>query len=318
MANVKMIYGEEFWSFLTEAIKHAKHHIFIFTAFTKDDDLNDIIGKINHLPHLIVVRDQQNLRRNLLGNVIPTDYKKFHAKVYVIDDMVIVGSQNLYKVSTIPLSEKKGEISVAFKPYNTINIIYQALMIVLQGEYEEYYSNKMNELEESYGYEYNIGWVDFFKEYKLESFLNLNSRICPCCSGNLLFTERKEALLECSSNTYGKIEQSECGTGNACKYCVEGPILLEPEITYSCPICSFRTGYQIHNLNKRPYWSWEILSAVTVPYELQNFLKLYFYLIDKLSESRANSLLTSLGILGRLSKLSLTQRDYGVFNFDDL
>ncbi|NDY71835.1 hypothetical protein DO021_01640 [Desulfobacter hydrogenophilus] len=315
MTDVKMMYGEEFWSYFYAAIQNAKRHVFIFTAYTNTSDLRDVLGKISHLPHLVVVRDDSNVSSNQIGNVILTDHLKFHAKVYVIDDLVIVGSQNLYKVKKISLAEKKGEISVAFKPDNAINIIYQSLMIVLQGEYEAYYENKIEDLKKRFGHEYDIGWVDFFREYKLESFLNLNSGTCPCCGSQLVLTERDEALFECSSNTYGQITQFECGIGNACKYCISDPILVEPEVTYRCSTCNFTTGYRITETYKRPYYSWEVLAAVTVPDQLESFLKLYFYLIDGLGEMQANNLLSSLGILGNLYRLNVSQRDYQILGF---
>lgn len=310
MDSVTIMYGNDFWLFFDKAVKNAKNHVFIFTAYTNEKDLAELINVTRHLPHLIIVRDDLIKVKPVFvnDNVIFTNHQSFHAKVYVIDNYIIVGSQNLYRISTIPLEQKTGEISIGFQSDDVLNIIYQSLMIVLRNEYELYYNNELELFYDQYEeLSQKSFWILLFQKYKLDSFLNLKSGICPNCGSRLSFKEIEENLYDC--NTYGVVKQSECEEGNACKYCIEKH-LHTPQISYWCNNCNFMVGYCTEELQKSPYYCWNSLICTNSPNELECFLKLYFYLIKNLGENKTNFILSSLKILGNLSSLNISKRNY--------
>ena len=140
MSKVKLLFGIEFWDFLEASIKKSKKHIFIFSAYAKQEDIQYLVSLIpNNIPYLIVVRD--DISKIEIPNLIHVNKDRFHVKLYIIDDTIIVGSQNIYKVVKIPIEEKTGELSVAFSTSDSVNIINQSLLIVLKEEYELYFTN---------------------------------------------------------------------------------------------------------------------------------------------------------------------------------
>ena len=316
MSKVKLLFGIEFWDFLEDSIKKSKKHIFIFSAYAKQEDIQYLVSLIpNNIPYLIVVRD--DISKIEIPNLIYVNKDRFHAKLYIIDDIIIIGSQNIYKVIKIPLEEKTGEISVAFSTSDSVNIIYQSLLIVLKDEYELYFENKIK-LFESEFYQYDYGepshsniWLNFFREYKVESFLNIKSGKCPSCGNELNIKENEFHKIWCPHYKEA-ISVDECREWNACKYCIGPNKIVEPNILYECNKCNFKIGYMIHELGKAPYWSWEELSFCNTTEELESFLKLYFYLVDKIGEKNTNELLMSLGIIGNLSQLDLSKRYYEI------
>lgn len=278
MSKVKLLFGIEFWDFLEFSIKKSKKHIFIFSAYAKPKDIQYLISMIpENIPYLIVVRD--DISKIEIPNKIYVNKDRFHAKLYIIDDTIIVGSQNIYKVVKIPLEEKMGELSVAFSTSDSVNIIYQSLLIVLKEEYELYFKNKVD-LFESQFYDDNYDelddhdiWLNFFREYRVESFLNINSGICPSC-GSLLNRKENEYYKVYCEQYNEVVSVDEFGYGNACKYCVgKEKEIVEPNILYKCNKCNFKIGYMIDELGKAPYWSWEELSFCNTTVELENFLK---------------------------------------------
>jgi hypothetical protein len=315
MSSVKLLFGFEFWDFLEKSISTATKHVFIFSAYAKQQDLQHLVSKIAiGVPYLVIVRD--DIDRINENNLIYINKDKFHAKLYIVDDIIIIGSQNIYKVVKIPLKDKTGELSVAFRSPDSVNVIYQTLMLVLREEYETYYQNKVHEYQKQYEYceeEIDIEsvWVHFFREYRLESFLNIRSGYCPSC-GNLLDIKENEFCKIYCQPYNETISADECGNGNGCKYCFDDRKVIEPNILYSCTICDFKLGYITQELGKAPYWSWEVLSSLGNTVELEQFLKLYFYLIEKVGEVNTNSLLISLKIIGNLSRLDIEKRYYEI------
>lgn len=322
MSNIKLLYGIEFWHFLENAVKNSRRHVFIFSAFARQEDIDSLTSLIRaETPYLIIIRDDISGMRVNQENIIYAPAGKFHAKLYIIDDTIIIGSQNIYKVVKMPLAEKTGELSVAFITKDAVNIIYQSLMIILKAEYENYFSEKHIEYSNNYTelydepYPERLFWLDLFKEYKLESFLDIGSEQCPSCGSYMNLKENEYPIIYCEQYNE-KISSAECGEGNACKYCYDGGYyLVEPQIIYTCRQCGFSVGYNIEELNKSPYYSWHVLSFFKQTNELQQFLKLYFYLIHNIGEYSANKLLKSLNILGNLSNLDLDKRYYELDGF---
>ena len=68
----------------------------------------------------------------------------------------------------------------------------------------------------------------------------------------------------------------------------------------------------IEELGKAPYWSWEVMSLLNNTVELENFLKLYFFLIEQVGEANTNNLLISLKIIGNLSRVDINKRYYEI------
>lgn len=274
-----------------------------------------MIRQVNpNISYLLLTRNDNNKN---LDNTIYIDEKKFHAKIYVVDNFVIIGSQNIYKVTSIPLNKKTGELSVVFNTTNANNIIYQTLMLMLEDEYEDFFSDLVC----NYGYN-DDGWVDIekienyiwlelFKRYNLESFLNISSGFCPVCGKELRYYTCDEDLIYCPQYNE-KYSRSECGDYNSCKYCIKSEPAGISNINHECAHCSFYLGYSRKEMYKRPYFSYISLTQYHFNKELKQFLKLYFYFIDQLGEKKANEIFVSLNILGNIIDLDLNTRSYDV------
>ena len=125
-------------------------------------------------------------------DVFLIDSDLFHGKIYVVDDVVLIGSQNLYNAN------KEGEFSVEFESSDSIEsslIVYQALL--------KTFKPKFNKTETVH-----------------EKFLEFYADSCPFCGHEI---EDPDTIINCKHYGSGFVTEIDCdsydGTG-ACKYCL--------------------------------------------------------------------------------------------------
>jgi len=139
--KIRLLFGNEFWETLEQLIKNAKKRIFIISAFIGEDTFNNFLGwKPHDIFYLSMVRsDNQkyDFSTNQQISYYPQDSliiddKSFHGKIYIVDNIVIIGSQNFYKAKSV----KEGEFSTLFEldEFNSSLILYQALLKIIENE----------------------------------------------------------------------------------------------------------------------------------------------------------------------------------------
>ncbi|WP_330472546.1 hypothetical protein [Vibrio harveyi] len=281
---VELMYGAEFWDYIETAIPRAKKHVFLLSAYTHDRDISQIFNTMPKIPHLVLIRDDCYLK-NRYQNLILVDHKIYHAKVYVIDDTVIIGSQNLNKVTGISLRDKVGEVSVKFNTNESSNIIYQALLLILRQEYEYYFMREVYDVEEHYeisepeAYKHVAGnlYLTEFKDNKISN--------CPCCGHRV------------------KVKAYDI------KSCIEGE--EDEEATYECLNCEFFIKVFNHAYcYDRPWERRETVTDFKCSHEFSLFLQLHFYLSIKIGRYQSLQLLQSLNMLGSIEYFDLHKRSY--------
>lgn len=272
--SVELLYGIEFWNYLELAIPRARQHIFLLSAYAREDDINNLIKVMPDVPYLIVIRDDCKLQKEN-NNVIYVDKDIYHAKVYVIDNEIVIGSQNLYKISKINLDEKRGEVSVKFCTHDSINIVYQSLILILKGEYESFFDSIVYESAEHWEMTYEQASNQVAGDFYFKSFESQSFNRCPYCNNTLICNRRNQKMrLNCTN----------------CDFMIE-----------------IRTYY---NNDDRPWESTRSVWDFTCPEALKSFLKLHMYLAEQMGESASFDLLMSLKILGNLHNLDVDKRIY--------
>ncbi len=124
---LQFLYGEEFWIKLENLLKNAKERVFLVSAYIGKDTYEKYIKLIpNHIDCITLCRSDSSYKPE--GSIV-IDEKYFHGKIYLIDNTIIVGSQNLYD------AQKEGEFSTLIETdsFNSSLILYQALLKIIEG-----------------------------------------------------------------------------------------------------------------------------------------------------------------------------------------
>jgi len=105
--NIQLLYGDEFWCKFEALLNIAKERVFIASAYLGQNDYRRVIQAIpKGVFYYFATRDENsNYKPNSRCILINKNY--FHGKIYLIDNCVIIGSQNLYKPKII----RQGEFS---------------------------------------------------------------------------------------------------------------------------------------------------------------------------------------------------------------
>lgn len=192
--KIKLLYGDEFWSEIDYLIRNAKYRAFLASAFWGKKDYNDIISKIDpNIFYYFAAREDSTYKPSNRCLMINKDY--FHGKIYLIDNNIIIGSQNLYKAQI----ERQGEYSVMFNAddFTSSLILYQALL-------------KIAEQSSTCDEPINPNFIEFYNDG------------CPFC-GNAILPE-SFSIHRCPEYGGGFISDEDClsyGGSGACKYCLE-------------------------------------------------------------------------------------------------
>lgn len=121
--KLQLLYGNEFWDKLEQLIKNAKERIFFMSAFLSYETYQKYRKMVpSKVPFYVATRDDKSNYKP--QEAILIDSKDFHGKLYVIDNTVIIGSQNLYNAN------KEGEYSTLIETNDegASLILYQALL----------------------------------------------------------------------------------------------------------------------------------------------------------------------------------------------
>ncbi len=192
--KIKLLYGDEFWSEIDHLIKYAKDRVFLASAYWGAKYHKDIMSKINpDIFYYFAARGDSTYKPS--DRCLIIDKNSFHGKIYLIDNCIIIGSQNLYKAQI----ERQGEYSVLFDAddFTSSLILYQALLKIAE--------------QSSTCYEpINQNFIKFYDEG------------CPFC-GNANLPE-PFSIHRCPEYGGGFISDEDClsyGGDGACKYCIE-------------------------------------------------------------------------------------------------
>jgi hypothetical protein len=192
----QLLYGSEFWDKLTELVENANKRVFFSTAYLKKSTLEKYLRLVSKNVYQMTICHDDNKPYNIPKvNRLLVKYQYFHGKIYLIDDTIIIGSQNLNN------AHKEGEFSVLLKfpHHDASTIFYQSLLKIIECEPVD--SEPVDER--------------FFKLYE-EGF-------CPFC-GNAFIGSEDISICPGYGEGRGVVSDEDCdsyGSGGACKYCID-------------------------------------------------------------------------------------------------
>ncbi|MGD2084551.1 MAG: hypothetical protein PVH61_00055 [Candidatus Aminicenantes bacterium] len=193
--TLQLLYGSEFWDRLAELVRDANRRVFFSSAFLKKKTLEEYLILIpKKAYHMTICRDDNKNYNLPKKNRLLVKNEFFHGKIYLVDDTIIIGSQNLYN------AHKEGEFSVLLRlPYHDAStIFYQSLLKIIESEPVD--SEPVDER--------------FFELYE-EGF-------CPFCGNAFMVYEDVSICPEYGENR-GVVSVEDCasyGGDGACKYCL--------------------------------------------------------------------------------------------------
>lgn len=189
--DIQLVFGDEFWTRLDELTKTAKRRIFLFSAYIGKKEWDSVIAsKKKDVPLISMCRSDSGFKPDVDTFIV--DKNLYHGKLYVVDNIVLLGSQNLYNAN------KKGEFSVEFQASNEHEaslIVYQALLKTFDGQCPS-------------------------EEPVNESFLDFYGDCCPFCGGA---PADPLSVIRCAEYGGGFVSEEDCGSygdEGACKYCI--------------------------------------------------------------------------------------------------
>lgn len=191
--ELRLLYGIEFWDTLEQLLKSSQQRVFLISAYIGQ---SDYIQYSSYIPisvfKLTMCRSDNNRGKYFPPNAIIVDKGHFHGKMYLIDNTVIIGSQNLLN------ARKEGEFSVMITTdyFNASLIIYQALIKIIER-------------------------LGITSEPVDSDFLQFYSDCCPFC-GNTNIPDPTTMIL-CPGYGSGLVSEADCegyGEEGSCKYCI--------------------------------------------------------------------------------------------------
>ncbi|MPM55533.1 hypothetical protein SDC9_102330 [bioreactor metagenome] len=194
ITKIKFLYGIEFWDTLFELLSKARERVFLISAFIGEKDYTACIEKIpKDVFTLTMCRSDNQNGKYFPPNAFIVNSNNFHGKIYLIDNTLIIGSQNLYRAKEV----KEGEFSVMITtdPFSSSLLLYQALIKIMQKEGTP-------------------------AEPVSENFLSFYDNGCPFC-GNSDIPD-PYSLIKCPGYGFDFVSEDDCdgyaGEG-ACQYC---------------------------------------------------------------------------------------------------
>lgn len=189
--EIKLVFGDEFWDRLNDLAKSAQKRIFLLSAYIGKRDWERVIAsKQNDVPVATMCRSDSSFKPRVDTFVV--NKKLYHGKLYVVDNVVLLGSQNLYNAN------KKGEFSVEFHAVDETEaslIAYQALLKTFEGVLPQ-------------------------PEPVNQNFLEFYGSCCPFCGGPPV---DPYSVIRCAEYGGGFVSEEDCGSygeEGACKYCI--------------------------------------------------------------------------------------------------
>jgi phosphatidylserine/phosphatidylglycerophosphate/cardiolipin synthase-like enzyme len=91
--KLRLLYGKEFWQELEELIKNSQERVFVISAYVNKDSylwLQSLIPK--NVFSLLLCREDSGY---IPDCALTVSKNSLHGKLYLVDDAIIIGSQNL-------------------------------------------------------------------------------------------------------------------------------------------------------------------------------------------------------------------------------
>lgn len=188
--KLQFLYGHEFWDKLENLITNAKERVFLVSAYIGQRAYTKYINMIpKGIFNMTICRDDSGY---IPYKALKIKQEYFHGKIYLIDNVIIIGSQNLNDAG------KEGEFSTMIETdeFNASLILYQALLKIIEKE-------------------------PILAEPVNAGFIELYENGCPFC-GNVDIQDGL-SLHICPGYGGGFVSEEDCtsyGGEGGCKYCL--------------------------------------------------------------------------------------------------
>lgn len=276
--TLQFLYGQEFWDRLEFLLSEAKERVFLLSAYIGDDTYKEYINEIpDGVFTLVACRNDSGFKP---PNALIVDKEHFHGKLYLVDNTIIIGSQNLYNAN------KEGEFSTLIETDNFSSslILYQALLKIIEDT--------------------NIQAEPISTQ--IASLYDDGS--CPFCGND--FLPEPKSLQKCPGYGFGFVTNNECesyGEDGACKFC-----LIESREPIGDALCCDNEecgiGISLSD-NKLLYHAINPTKPIDIT-KAKDFLRLFKYFESK--NMNAMMLFQKLGFIG---KVYSTHANREVFTF---
>jgi len=298
--RIKFLYGQEFWDELKELVLGAQDRVVILSAYQGKKTFEWINNLIpDKIPFINICRNDNTRYENgqkvkyIPKGAIPISDETFHGKMYLVDNKIIVGSQNLYNVAFENAKKeqcKEGEFSVVleFEKHIATMILYQALLSFI----------KNSDITEE---PVDLNFLDFYKNGE-----------CPFCGNDSI--PNPLSLHTCPEYSMdGYITDDECasfGDEGSCKYCISENIENISE-SYCCSACGIGINTET---NRLIYHAINPLPANSIKQQkAKEFLRIFKFLnID----NRAKDIVAALELTGIVYDLDLDRKESALVNID--
>ena len=287
--KIQLLYGSEFWDKLEELIKNAKERVFLISAYIGEPTYCKIKNLISdNVFDLALCRNDSPYKPN---GAIVANKNNFHGKLYLIDNDVIIGSQNLYEPQVI----REGEFSILMKTnkYTSSLIVYQAMLKIIENEY------------------ISAEPID-------KSFLEFYKNGCPFCGNNPIPDPYSVYRCPEYGNNENFVSEEDCssyGDEGACKYCL--PERREP--LGECYCCDDSgCGFVIRLDNgSLIYHAINPLSRDNIQ-KARDFLRLFNYILNNAGERNAIETFYKLDFIGKVYEIISDRPEQTFINLRDL
>ncbi|OCA78877.1 hypothetical protein BBH99_07225 [Chryseobacterium contaminans] len=281
--KLQFLYGQEFWDKLKQLLINAQERVFLLSAYIGKKTYDEYIKLIpENVYSLTICRSDSNYIPN---DALKIDQSYFHGKLYLIDNTVIIGSQNLYEAN------KEGEFSTLIETdsFNSSLILYQALLKLIEKE-------------------------SITAEPVNKNFADLYQNGCPFC-GNT-FIPDPISLHTCPGYGGNFVSNDDCQSyagGGSCKYCIE-----ENRIEIGDAICCDDNGcglgisltdYNLLHHAINPVTKNDLNLA-------REYLKLFNFFQSQ--DKDAVKLFEILGFVGEVYKTSLERKEHHLVNYNSI
>ncbi|WP_240703300.1 phospholipase D-like domain-containing protein [Thermococcus indicus] len=290
--------GTEFFDMLQEQITNAKKRIFLGSAFLD----SNIVSKLKNLkspdvPMYVLLRDNNRPNRRLY---IPADdpnnefyaiavpARMYHGKLYVIDNIFVVGSHNLL---TYSVTQNEGEFSLMLRgDYETVTTL---LFNSLYSIFVKNSRTSLNFIDDKLGALYYWGE-------------------CPFCGTEIL--SDPFSIIKCPDIMYGGyVDEQECGDYHACKYCpYNAGAPKEPYPRHEIYLCIDGCGFGVDFTSKELVFHHNI-NDKNLEKTIWKFIELFNGLSTIKNEKIIAKMFRDLGFFGKIHTLD-SVRDVDIFS----
>ncbi|MBF4486231.1 hypothetical protein [Flavobacterium sp. CSZ] len=281
--TLQFLYGQEFWDKLEELLKNAEERVFLMSAYIGEKSFNKFTKLIpEHVFTLTICRSDSSHKPK---DALVVSDETFHGKLYMIDNSVIIGSQNLYEPKVIRDAEFSTLITT--DEFNSSLILYQALLKLIEKE-------------------------GISAEPVNSNFIELYENGCPFCGNSSVPDPISLHTCPGYGGNYVSDEDCESYDGDGfCKYCSEDLISLIGDAMCcddsGCGLGISLTNYHLlfHAIN--PVNKDELELA-------KEYLKLFNFFQNQGKD--AVEIFNALGFAGDVYKTTLERKEHSLVNLE--